>query len=99
MYAIRSYYENLVEKFEDAPIDVDGLNSGLGGTLSDWGLVGDATEFGWDTPDIHMYETANNQYSVYAKLSAGSMKFRLDEMWAVNYGDTSADGTLEQDGA
>ena len=91
--------KNMVEKFETASIDIDALNSGLGGTLSDWGLVGDATENSWDGPDMEMYETATNQYSLYAELGTGSIKFRYNEDWGVNYGDDSADGSLEPGGA
>ena len=91
---------SMVEKFETAEIDIDALNSGLGGTLSDWGLVGDATPNGWgSTDDIEMYETSTNQFSIYAELSDGEFKFRFDEDWGVNYGDDGADGTLDAGGA
>ena len=85
----------LVEKFEAPSIDIASLNSGLGGTLSAWGLVGDATDNGWDGPDMEMYETSTNHYSLYAQLSDGFIKFRFDEDWGVNYGDAGSDGTLE----
>lgn len=88
----------LVNKFETGEIDIDALNSGLGGTLSDWGLVGDATENAWDGPDMEMYETSPNQFSLYAQLGNGFMKFRFNEDWGVNYGDTGADGSLEAGG-
>ena len=90
--------KSLVEKFETSEIDIPSLNSGLGGTLSDWGLVGDATENGWDSPDMEMYETSTNQFSLYAELTDGFMKFRFNEDWGNNYGDTGADGSLEQAG-
>ena len=88
----------LVDKFESPAIDVATLNSGLGGTQSDWGLVGDATENGWDGPDMEMYETAANEYQLYAHLSDGLIKFRFNEDWGNNYGDNEPDGTLEFDG-
>jgi hypothetical protein len=78
---------------------VGDLNSALGGTLSDWGLVGDATENGWDGPDMEMYEVATNEYALYAELSSGEMKFRFNEDWGNNYGDDGADGTLDAFGA
>lgn len=90
--------KSLVQKFDKGTIDVTGLNSGLGGTMSNWGLVGDATINAWDGPDMKMYETATNQFSLYAKLESGSIKFRFNEDWGVNYGDTGADGSLESGG-
>ncbi|RSK41903.1 RagB/SusD family nutrient uptake outer membrane protein [Mangrovimonas spongiae] len=88
----------LVEKFEMGTIDIDELNNDLGGTLSNWGLVGDATENAWDGPDMEMYETSPNQYSLYANLTAGDFKFRFDEDWGNNYGDNELDGSLEAGG-
>ena len=89
----------LVEKFPEPSVDVEALNSGLVGTLSDWGLVGSATDNGWDGPDMEMYETATNQYSLYATITDGHIKFRFDEDWGNNYGDDGADGSLEPGGA
>jgi len=88
--------KNLVNQFA---VDIDALNVALG-TQSDWGLVGDATPNGWGSvDDMEMYETAPNQYAIYAELvGAGFIKFRYDEDWGQNYGDTGADGTLEAGG-
>ncbi|TDY13915.1 MULTISPECIES: RagB/SusD family nutrient uptake outer membrane protein [Flavobacteriaceae] len=91
--------KNLVNKFETGEIDIDNLNGSLGGTLSDWGLVGDATENSWDGPDMEMFETATNQYALYANLTSGELKFRFNEDWGQNYGDNDTDGTLEPGGA
>lgn len=88
----------LVEKFETGEIDLTALNNGLGGTISDWGLVGDATENAWDGPDMEMYETSTDVYQLYADLTDGFFKFRFNEDWGVNYGDTGVDGTLEAGG-
>ena len=90
--------KNLVNKFALATIDVNGLNADLGGIMSDWGLVGDATTNAWDGPDMEMYETATNQFSLYATLKTGQIKFRFNEDWGVNYGDNGADGSLESGG-
>lgn len=86
--------KNLVNKFA---VDIDALNSALG-TQSDWGLVGDATENGWDGPDMEMYQTGTNQFALYADLGSGFVKFRFNEDWGNNYGDTGADGSLEPGG-
>lgn len=87
--------KNLVNQFV---VDIDALNSALG-TLSDWGLVGDATENSWDGPDMEMYQTGTNQYALYADLTAGELKFRFNEDWGNNYGDNDTNGSLEPGGA
>jgi len=89
--------KSLVYKFP--PVDIAALNNGLGGSLSDWGLVGDATENGWNGPDMEMYETSNDVYQLFADLSEGQMKFRFNEDWGQNYGDNGADGSLNSGGA
>ncbi len=87
-----------VNKFGNESIDVDGINQSLG-TLSAWGVVGSATPNGWGDPDEDMHETGTDQYALYLELVAGEIKFRFDNAWDINLGDTDADGTLEQDGA
>ena len=79
-------------------IDIPALNNDLGGTLSDWGLVGDATVNGWVGPDMKMYETSANVFELYASLLGNHLKFRFNEDWAENYGDNEADGTLDYNG-
>ena len=86
----------LVAKFT---VNLGPANASLGSSTSDWGLVGDATENGWDGPDMEMYEIGTDQYALYANLVAGEMKFRFDEDWGVNYGDDGADGSLDAGGA
>ena len=91
--------KSLVNKFPAGIIDIAALNNGLGGSLSDWGLVGDATENGWNGPDMEMYETSNGVYELYADLLGNQMKFRFNEDWGQNYGDDGADGSLNSGGA
>jgi starch-binding outer membrane protein, SusD/RagB family len=90
--------KTLVNQFEVAALDISALNNDLGGTISDWGLVGDATINSWDGPDMEMYQTGANQYALYAELTGGLIKFRFNEDWGNNYGDTGADGSLEPGG-
>ncbi len=90
--------KNLVNKFPEGMVDPDALNASLSGTLSDWGLVGDATTNGWNGPDMEMYETSSNVFELYATLSGNQIKFRFNEDWGQNYGDNEADGTLEAGG-
>ena len=77
---------------------INELNDSLG-SQSDWGLVGTATPNGWDGPDLEMYQTGDNEFSIYAQLTSGELKFRQDNAWATNYGDNNNDGTIESDGA
>lgn len=88
--------KNLVNKFT---VNIDAVNNTINGTLSDWGLVGSSTVNGWDGPDMEMYETATNQFALYADLTAGEIKFRFNENWGNNLGDNDTDGSLEPDGA
>jgi len=87
--------KNLVNQFA---VDIDAQNMALG-SISDWGLVGDATTNGWDGPDMEMYQTAPDQYAIYAELNSGEIKFRFNEDWGNNYGDDGADGSIEAGGA
>ena len=65
-----------------------------------WGLVGDATEFGWDKPDVPlMYDPCSDTWRAVVKLGDGNWKIRQNEDWAVNYGSDGADGSLQQNGA
>ena len=91
--------KNLVNKFPTGTIDIESLNNGLNGSISDWGLVGDATQNGWNGPDMEMYETSFNVYELYADLLGNQMKFRFNEDWGVKFGDDGADGSLESGGA
>jgi len=64
-----------------------------------WGIVGDATPNGWNGPDLQLtYNPYNDDWKAAVTLTAGDIKFRLNNDWTVNYGDTGADGTLEAGG-
>ena len=87
--------KNLVNQFA---VDLDVLNSSLG-SQSDWGLVGSATPNGWNGPDVEMYQTGPQEFSIYTELVSGELKFRFNEDWGNNFGDNGNDGTLESGGA
>ena len=87
--------KNLVNQFA---VDLDALNSSLG-SQSDWGLVGSATPNGWNGPDVEMYQTGPQEFSIYTELASGELKFRFNEDWGNNFGDNGNDGTLESGGA
>jgi starch-binding outer membrane protein SusE/F len=64
-----------------------------------YGIIGDATPTGWNTPDTKMkYNNGTEDWSVTIALTAGvggkgkGFKFRLNDAWATNYG--GANGVL-----
>ncbi len=64
-----------------------------------WGIVGSATPSGWAAPDVpFFYDPSSDQWRAIATLKDGEVKFRQNEDWAVNYGDTKADGVLDAGG-
>ncbi|MBC7569156.1 MAG: SusE domain-containing protein [Spirosoma sp.] len=64
-----------------------------------WGVIGNATANGWDGPDQpFFYDPSTDQWRAIVRLVAGDIKFRLNNDWGVNYGDTGADGVLESGG-
>jgi hypothetical protein len=71
------------------------------GSMSDIGIIGDATPGGWDADtDMFQDQTDTNKYFLTTQLVMGELKFRQHNDWAVNWG--AADfpaGTGTQDGA
>lgn len=66
-----------------------------------WGLVGSAAPNGWDGPN----ERFTRDFSLTdvwvlngVTLIDGEIKFRTNDSWDVNFGDTGNDGTLEAGG-
>ncbi len=74
-------------------------DGGSGVELSSWGIVGSAANDWGATPDLPFYTTdAANVFVAYANLINGEIKFRENNDWANNFGDTGADGTLDAGG-
>ncbi|MGB0777728.1 MAG: SusE domain-containing protein [Flavobacteriaceae bacterium] len=64
-----------------------------------WGLVGSATENGWDGPDMPLtYDPTTDTWKAYVDLGDGEIKLRKNNDWGLNYGDTSVDGYLDEGG-
>lgn len=64
-----------------------------------WGLVGSATPNGWGAPDVMLhYNSFADDWRTVITLTDGEAKFRFNEDWGLNYGDTGADGSLETGG-
>jgi len=64
-----------------------------------WGLVGHATENGWDGPDMPLtYDATTDTWKAAVTLLDGEFKVRLNNAWDFNFGDTGVDGTLDAGG-
>ncbi|MFH0760074.1 MAG: RagB/SusD family nutrient uptake outer membrane protein [Bacteroidota bacterium] len=66
---------------------------------TDWGVIGSATEGGWDSDQNMTYDPATGLWSAVLDLAVGDIKFRANDGWDLNYGDDGVNGSLEQNGA
>jgi len=76
--------------------DTEGLTYSTFAT--NWGLIGSGTPDGWDSDQDMTYDADTQTLKVILELSADEIKFRANDDWALNYGDTGADGSLEEGG-
>lgn len=67
-------------------------------TATAWGIIGDATPGGWDASTPMTYNKTTKLWTVTAVLSQKEMKFRANNSWDLNLGDTGANGTMEYGG-
>ncbi|WP_430411279.1 SusE domain-containing protein [Kordia sp.] len=65
---------------------------------SNWGLIGSGTPTGWDSDNDMTYDAATQTFSITIDLTADEIKFRANDGWDWNYGDTGADGGLDNGG-
>lgn len=78
---------------------VDPMNYTL--TKTNWGVIGDATPGGWDADTDMEYvadQVAPGALTVVMNLTAGTFKFRANDAWDINFGDTGVDGILDYGG-
>ncbi len=70
-------------------------------TATSWGIIGDATPGGWSDDTNMTLTAAKGEYTWKADitLTAGFIKFRANDGWDINFGDSGADGSLEYGGA
>lgn len=68
-------------------------------TLTNWGLIGSATANGWDSDQNLTYDPVKAIWTITTNLIAGEIKFRSNDAWDLNFGDTGANLSLEYDGA
>tara|TARA_R110001583_G_scaffold142294_1_gene294567 strand:+ start:6406 stop:7737 length:1332 start_codon:yes stop_codon:yes gene_type:complete len=75
------------------------VESGAGFALTTWGIVGSGYNDWGAYADSPFYTTSDSDVLVaYATLFDGEIKFRDDNAWALNYGDTGVDGILDEGG-
>ncbi|HNZ69835.1 MAG: RagB/SusD family nutrient uptake outer membrane protein [Prolixibacteraceae bacterium] len=65
---------------------------------TDWGLIGSATPGGWDNDTNMEFDPVTRMWKLIVELGAGDIKFRANDGWDINLGDTGVDGILEYGG-
>lgn len=55
--------------------------------INTWGIIGDATPAGWGASTPMTFNPADGSWAITTNLSAGEVKFRANDDWAVNFGD------------
>ncbi|RMG69970.1 MAG: RagB/SusD family nutrient uptake outer membrane protein, partial [Bacteroidetes bacterium] len=63
----------------------------------DWGLIGSATG-SWDVDQNMTFDPAEGAWTITIDLTGDEIKFRANDGWDLNYGDTGADAILEEGG-
>jgi hypothetical protein len=71
--------------------------------ITTMGIIGNGTPGGWDASTPMVYDKDTKKWTVTAVLTdqaapKDGMKFRANNAWAINYGDTGNDGVLDFDG-
>lgn len=80
-------------------ITVDLNNMTWSAAKYSWGLIGDATPGGWDKDTDMIYDNEAGVWRLTTALTAGKIKFRLNDDWGTNYGEDNGDSVLEAGGA
>jgi len=65
---------------------------------TDWGVIGSASAGGWDSDTNMTFDTTTKLWTLTTALSVGEIKFRANDGWDLNYGDTGADRKLDAGG-
>ena len=65
---------------------------------TDWGVIGNATPTGWDADTDMVYDDVSGTLKLNLDLVPGEIKFRANDAWDLNYGDTDANSSLENGG-
>ena len=84
--------------YQKLTVDTNALTYAL--EAYSWGIIGSATPGGWDNDTDMVWNSTDNVWEISSiALVAGEIKFRLNNDWAVNYGDDGNNGSLEAGGA
>ncbi len=79
-------------------VDLDALTILLEPT-DHWGIIGSSVApYDWSEDVDMFYNGASQQWELTTDLVAGELKFRANDAWTLNYGDTDADGSLDDGG-
>lgn len=69
--------------------------------LTNWGVIGSATPTGWDSDTDMVFDEVSGTLKLTLDLVGGvdqAIKFRVNDDWGTNLGDTGADGSMEYGG-
>jgi len=64
---------------------------------TDWGLIGNATG-SWDDDQDMTFDETSGTLKITLDLTAGEIKFRANDAWDINLGDSGPNGKLEYGG-
>lgn len=67
-------------------------------TKTSWGIIGGATANGWDADQNMTFSPVLRKWIATIPLTASEIKFRANDAWDINYGDTGNNGSLEAGG-
>ncbi len=65
---------------------------------TDWGVIGSATADGWNSDQDMVFNPGENAWTIDIDLSEGELKFRANDDWVIDLGDTGADVILDYGG-
>jgi len=85
--AVTAGYYKILMNLNDLTYTIEEFTIGIvGSAYNDWGA----------TPDFALtYDSYSDQFRGIVKLEEGEMKFRMNNDWGTNYGDTGVDGILD----
>ena len=68
-------------------------------TTDDWGIIGSAVPpYDWSVDVDMTYNGQRRMWEITTDLNDGEFKFRANDGWDLNYGDSGADGSLDAGG-
>jgi hypothetical protein len=80
-------------------MNVDLNNNTYTLTATSWGMIGSFVGSAWGSDVDMTYDAGSSSWKTTITLADGDeFKFRSNHDWGLNYGDSGADGSLEQNG-